>query len=344
MINLPVTYKSQWDADASDTRDDCGPACISMTLDFYGVKKTINDVFKKTGAAANALISISQMSTAISAYGYTAKYLTNQSFDQLKAYLDRQVPVIALVHYGDFTSRQDKGFAGGHFFLVVGYRDDGVFVNDPDFWGTYRQDGDHHFYTMTDFMNGWRNASKDGNPTTSFLVFEPKEQQTVMLPKPDFERMVKEGTAWREMCAYFQFPGEPQDTQSATAISVIGGYKSQITTLQTRASTAEAEVANREQQVERIKQTMEESAKQAESRQNELSIIISAKDKTIESQGTRIHELEAQVDAKAKEIGSLNITIANLKANVLSSLSIYDALVIIIGKLIPFLRTTKLGN
>lgn len=175
-VNLPVAYKSQWDADASDTRDDCGPCSIAMILNFFGEDVTTNAVFRKTGATINSLISVQSMINAINAYGYKASYFTNQTTDQLKGYLNQGLPVIALVHYGSFLSRQDKGFSGGHFFDVVGYRDDGYFVNDPDFYSPLRKDGDHHFYTNSEFENGWTSCSMDKNPNNTFIVIYKKNQ------------------------------------------------------------------------------------------------------------------------------------------------------------------------
>lgn len=172
MTNLTVAYKSQWDADASQTIDDCGPACIAMILNYYGEKLTTDAVYKATGAG-KGLINIQQMLTAISSFGYTGRFLTNQSIEQLRSYIDRDMPVIALVHYADFKSKQDD-FTGGHFFGVVGWRDDGFFVNDPDFWGNYRKDGDHHFYTLDEFIKGWGNCYIDKNPNNSMLVIERK--------------------------------------------------------------------------------------------------------------------------------------------------------------------------
>lgn len=183
MTNLTVLYKSQWDTDAQNTKDDCGPASIAMILNYYGEKLGTDQVYEKTGAG-KGLINIQQMLAAISAFGYTGRFLTNQSIEQLKSYIDRDMPVIALVHYGDFVSRQDTGFKGGHFFTVVGYRDDGVFVNDPDFWGNYRKDGDHHFYSWDEFRKGWGNASIDKNPNNSMLVIDRKPAEATQPGTP----------------------------------------------------------------------------------------------------------------------------------------------------------------
>lgn len=183
MINLPVIYSSQWDPDASeDHADDCGPTCIKMILNFYGGNYTINQIFEKTGATAGQLITFAQMFNAINSCGFKYEYLTGQTPQKLQSLLDKGVLAIALVHYGNLSSRQDQRYQGAHFVTPVGYRDDGYFVNDPDFWGSFRQDGDHHFFTKTDFETAWGNCKLDGNPNNSLLVIYPKVP--VVLPTP----------------------------------------------------------------------------------------------------------------------------------------------------------------
>ncbi len=180
-INLEVPYASQWDADAQTSRDNCGPTSIKMVLEFYGEKNlTTDQIFKLTGASANGLISISQLQTAIKALGYTSTYEVGVTPQRIQDVLAKGVVPIALVHYGDFSSRQDTGFSGGHLFPVDGFRSDGYFVNDPDFIGAIRSQGDHHFYTKKDFEKGWGDCSIDGNPNNSLLLILPK----VLPPTP----------------------------------------------------------------------------------------------------------------------------------------------------------------
>lgn len=168
MKNLIVPYKSQWDDDAGKTNNDCGPACVAMVLNYYGENLTTNEVFDRTGAD-KGLITVSELRKAIYYFKYTSNYLKNCSEEDLKSYIDKDIPPIVLVHYGDLTSRQDKKYTGGHFVLVVGYRSDGFFVNDPDFRGDIRYQGDHHFYTKDEFMKAWGNCSQDKNQNYSLL-------------------------------------------------------------------------------------------------------------------------------------------------------------------------------
>lgn len=173
--NLHVPFFSQWDEDAGQTKNDCGPCALKMILNYYGEKLTTNEIFAKTEAGEGA-ITVSQLQKAITFYDYISQYEKNCSTEKLKELIDKNTPPIALVHYGDLQSRQDKNYKGGHFFVVVGYRDDGYFVNDPNFWGDYRKDGDHHFYTKEEFENAWQNCTKDSNPKNSLLIILPKEE------------------------------------------------------------------------------------------------------------------------------------------------------------------------
>lgn len=193
MKNLSVPYKSQWDADAGKTANDCGPASIAMILNYYGENLTTDKVFDKT-EAGKGLIGIAQMEKAIKSFGYETERFTRSTPEKLKSFIDRDIPVIALVKYGSLNSVQDKSFKGGHFFAVVGYREDGYFVNDPNFKGDLREHGNHHFFTKSEFEKAWADAAKDGNQPNSFQVIyrrkvnmsENKELETCLVDRKKF--------------------------------------------------------------------------------------------------------------------------------------------------------------
>ncbi len=175
MKNLNVGYKSQHDPDARGTYNDCGPTSIAMILNYYeGANNYTTDyVFEKTGAG-KGLINFSQIGEAIEALGYNYTIEYGVSVERLKQLIDQDIPVIPLVHYGSLNSTQDKRFKGGHFFVLVGYRDDGYFVNDPNFKEEYRIHGDHHFYTKAEFEKAWNDCYLDGNPNRTIIVIHRK--------------------------------------------------------------------------------------------------------------------------------------------------------------------------
>lgn len=195
MIVLNVPYKSQWDDDATATQNDCGPASIAMILNFYNEKLSTNDVFYKSGAGLG-YVTFAQMFNSITSYGYRYELITGCSIGKLKEFVDKEIPVIALVHYGELASRQDQKFTGPHFFVVCGYDDNNYIVNDPNYWGNRREEGNKHYYSKDQFETAWTNASIDGNPSNSVIVIYPKTKpvQTSSLSeqdKKDIESMHK---------------------------------------------------------------------------------------------------------------------------------------------------------
>lgn len=172
-VNLPVPFKSEWDGDATETANDCGPTSAAMVMSFYGENHTTNEIFELTGAG-QGLISISQLVGAIQSFGFKCEYKEGLSEDDLKNYLRQSIVPILLVHYGSLKSVQDTNFKGGHFFVPVGFRNDGWLVNDPNFWGDLRQDGDHHFYTEEEFMGAWGSCHLDENPDYTAIIIYPK--------------------------------------------------------------------------------------------------------------------------------------------------------------------------
>lgn len=171
--NLSVPYSSQWDPDGSRSRNDCGPASIKMVLNFFGEKYTTDQLHQKTGAGLG-LISVQQMINAIKSVGYNAAFEVNVTPQRLKDLVNQGIPPIVLVKYGSLgKTRQDQVYQSGHFMTVVGYRDDGYFVNDPNFYGDFRAHGDHHFYPKADFEKAWADCWKDQNPNNSLLIIWP---------------------------------------------------------------------------------------------------------------------------------------------------------------------------
>lgn len=181
--NLPVKYLSQWDDDAKLSNNDCGAVSVAQIINFLGGNVTSDQVQEKTGAG-EGLVSVEQLLTAIRSLGYVGEFYTGQTIDSLKRMIDKDIPVIVLVHYGSLNSTQDQVFKGGHFMPIVGYRaDNGVYANDPNFQGDIRSQGDHHNYTNAEFMKAWGDATNDGNPPFTFIAITKMEQPQTEVKK-----------------------------------------------------------------------------------------------------------------------------------------------------------------
>jgi hypothetical protein len=300
--NLLVPYKSQWDADASETRDDCGPACLSMCLDYYGEKTTVNQVFKKTGAGKDQLITIAQLINACAAYEYTAQYYVNKTLDDIRQLIDKDTPVVVLIHYGDFSSRQDTGYAGGHFALVVGYRDDGFFVNDPDFWGNFRKDGDHHFYTKEDFIKGWGNCGKDGNPNNSYVVLHRKQavKPTTEVFTEQLELYRKQSEGFERICDILGKPHNPD---------IIISEVNQLLSLEQSLVQKDKQLSDAKEQAQNLQ---DQATKQKDALTDLTNTLGTLKNETDQ----KIQSLQDQLRSKDNDISSLQAEIKTLQNNV----------------------------
>jgi uncharacterized protein YvpB len=147
----------------------CGPACLQMVFDYYGEaipQREIAEVARTASAAGGTYTDdlrraahFSNMSTSmgsempenITGYslrklGYSAFEWNGMTIDQLKALIDQDYPIIALMY------TVPEGF--GHFRVVIGYDDTYIYTNDPwHFGGGYG--GPNYRLNYTQFNELW---------------------------------------------------------------------------------------------------------------------------------------------------------------------------------------------
>lgn len=234
-----IPYKSQYDADAGQYRNDCGPACVAMILNGLDKEVTTNAVFRRSGAEANSYVSVSQMIRAAQTYKVTFKYFYPWSLNDLKLAVKSGKAPIVLVHYGAWSStgRTQSKFTGPHFVVVVGYDDTHIYVNDPLWKDPRRYEGERIAWTIKEFMTAWTTASKDGNrnysgiycthalPVDTFGVGgEPQPIQPEPEPEPEPEPpyQIDPGLK-RRIMAWAAFFGVPLN--DLTTKAVVAAYE-----------------------------------------------------------------------------------------------------------------------
>lgn len=160
-----IPYKSQYDADAGQFRNDCGPACVAMVLNGLDKNVSTNAVYHRTGAAANGYVSVSQMIRAAYTYKVDFDYFYPWDLNDLKLAVKAGTAPITLIHYGAWSrlGKTQNRFTGPHFVVVVGYDEKHIYVNDPLWKGERRHEGEHTRWTNEEFISAWSTASKDGN-------------------------------------------------------------------------------------------------------------------------------------------------------------------------------------
>lgn len=153
-------YASQWDTDGNARRADCGQACCAMLARARGIEIAINDFPFQSGGAGHT---------------NATDLVKNLAFVGIPA-LEQYVYADALLKTGDIclisysglhrSSVQDTGFYGWHWVVFREYADDGVVVNDPDYKGARRSEGEGKFYSLSE----WKRAFIAANPRGRVIV------------------------------------------------------------------------------------------------------------------------------------------------------------------------------
>jgi len=165
-INVPFYYQ--------DTDYYCGPACLAMVFDYYGenisqyeiadvartigppVYSTFTDELRRATHFSNISTSTgNEMPGSIQGYslrklGYAAFEAHDMSLEQLKSYIDQNIPLILLMWYSHHH-------VSTHYRVVTGYNGTHIFLHDPwnkPLWtGTYG--GPNLAFNYSAFMDLW---------------------------------------------------------------------------------------------------------------------------------------------------------------------------------------------
>ncbi|MEX1246869.1 MAG: C39 family peptidase [Anaerolineales bacterium] len=170
-----IPYKSQYDSDADEFRNDCGPACLAMVLHAFGIHASTNAVYRKTEALPNRYVTVSQLMRAALSYGMGLDYFHSWTIEQLVEVVNQGRAIIALVHYGAWSQLNpgistQNTFEGPHFVVVVGADEKNIYVNDPLWKEARRSQGFRKTWTHSQFNAAWSSNHADGNRDCSGMI------------------------------------------------------------------------------------------------------------------------------------------------------------------------------
>ena len=100
----------------------CGPACLKIVLNYYGVEKTETELAKllnfdvKKGTPAKDFLEVANK------LGFKAEIKDNSSFEDIKKYLRKKIPVIV-----DWFLNDE-----GHYSVVAGIDNENIYLQDPN--------------------------------------------------------------------------------------------------------------------------------------------------------------------------------------------------------------------
>ncbi len=132
--DLPVPGQSQLEQDPSVALDICSPTSLAMVLQYWGLKKTVPQVYAGVQDHTTGIYGDWPFNTAYAgANGFNARVDRFYSMDQVEQEIAAGRPVIMSIAYGpgELTGAAASS-TDGHLIVVRGFTASGdVIVNDP---------------------------------------------------------------------------------------------------------------------------------------------------------------------------------------------------------------------
>jgi uncharacterized protein YvpB len=169
LLNVP--YVSQKAPGSMGHYNDCGAACMSMTLKAFNLANTltVDELYNAIDPTGDVGLSAGAMNAKMADIGLKASWKVFPSQAALFEMLQANKPVIALIHYGPLVRNgytEFKNFVAGHFIVITGMDIAKIFIQDPD-----RDDG--MIVTAVPinvFWEAWGRCDLDGNPSFCGIV------------------------------------------------------------------------------------------------------------------------------------------------------------------------------
>lgn len=131
-----------------ETESMCGPASLKMVLGYYGVEKSEKELAKICKTTKDLGTSNKSLKEAAESLGFEVKMKDNSTFEDIKYWLDKKVPVIVDWFTRGRADYDDSDIADGHYSVVVGLDNSYIYLQDPEL-GHIRK------IKKKDFMTVW---------------------------------------------------------------------------------------------------------------------------------------------------------------------------------------------
>lgn len=142
---------------------ECGPTALSMVLNYYGVRKSKDELKGELNFNPKRGISpVSIVYFPFSKYDFKGEIVLNSSLDDLRSWIARNRPVIVR----QYANRNNKLYSKiGHYRVAVGYDDEKevIYVNDPEKPELFP-------ISYKDFIEFWDMSDQPGNSTKNFML------------------------------------------------------------------------------------------------------------------------------------------------------------------------------
>ena len=140
----------------------CGPACLKMILEYYGIKKSEKELAKLSGASIARGIDAQGLIKAAKTLGFKAFFKDFSDLKDIRKYvLDNKIPVII-----DWFSTDD-----GHYCVAVNIDKKNIYMQDPELGDIRKMDLETFKRVWFDFTGNFL-KSKDQMVIRRMIVIQ----------------------------------------------------------------------------------------------------------------------------------------------------------------------------
>ena len=126
----------------------CGPAVLKMVLSYYGIEKTEQELAELAKTTQELGTDDMEIKRVLEDFGLKVVIQNESSFEDIKQWLDKKVPVIVDWFTRGRAEYGDSEVPDGHYSIVVGLDESHIYLQDPEI-------GDLRKIERNDFMKVW---------------------------------------------------------------------------------------------------------------------------------------------------------------------------------------------
>lgn len=142
----------------------CGPASLKMVLDYYGIKKSENELARMMNCVESLGVEAGIMLQAAIKLGLEGYVKDDASFDDIrKLVLVDQIPAIV-----DWFSEDD-----GHYSVVVDIDEENIYLLDPEIGYIRAMRLDKFYRVWFDFPGDYIKSKDDLNIRRLIAIYKP---------------------------------------------------------------------------------------------------------------------------------------------------------------------------
>jgi ABC-type bacteriocin/lantibiotic exporter with double-glycine peptidase domain len=133
----------------------CGPASLKMVLSYYGIEETEQGLAELCKTDSELGTDAVALKRAAEGHALKVEVKDGATFDEIKSWLDKKVPVIVDWFSRGRTDYSESAVPDGHYSVVVGLDEQYVYLQDPEIGGLRKIKRDDFLKVWFDFSGAY---------------------------------------------------------------------------------------------------------------------------------------------------------------------------------------------